>query len=69
VAPLFSPCYSHRGGLRAWDEADFERGLAVQQDQAVTGLRVGRELRRSRLGGADDQADVDAADGCGPRNA
>ena len=37
-----------RGGLRAWGavEADFERGLAAQQDQAVTGLRVDRELRR-----------------------
>ena len=37
-----------RGGLRAWGavEGDFERGLAGQQDQAVTGLRVDRELRR-----------------------
>ncbi len=37
-----------RGGLRAWGavEADFERGLAGQQDQAVTGLRVDHELRR-----------------------
>jgi hypothetical protein len=37
-----------RGGLRAWGavEGDFERGLAEQQDQAVTGLRVDRELRR-----------------------
>jgi hypothetical protein len=37
-----------RGGLRAWGavEGDFERGLAAQQDQAVTGLRVDRELRR-----------------------
>jgi len=37
-----------RGGLRAWGavEGDFERGLAGQRDQAVTGLRVDRELRR-----------------------
>jgi hypothetical protein len=37
-----------RGGLRAWGavEGDFERGLVGQQDQAVTGLRVDRELRR-----------------------
>jgi len=37
-----------RGGLRAWGavEGDFERGLAEQQGQAVTGLRVDRELRR-----------------------
>ena len=37
-----------RGGLRAWGavEADFERGLAGPRDQAVTGLRVDRELRR-----------------------
>jgi hypothetical protein len=27
-------------------EADFERGLTGQQDQAVIGLRVDRELRR-----------------------
>ena len=39
-----------RGGLRAWGavEADFERRLAGQQDQAVTDLRVDRELRRGR---------------------
>jgi hypothetical protein len=39
---------SRRGGLRAWGavEGDFERGLAGQQDQAVTGLRVDREFRR-----------------------
>ena len=54
-----------RGGLRAWGavEADFERGLAGQQDQAVTGLRVDRELRR----GPDSvrvniAAEVEAAD-------
>ena len=37
-----------RGGLRAWGavEGDFERSLAGQQDQAVTGLRIDRELRR-----------------------
>lgn len=55
-----------RGGLRAWGavQADYERGLAEEQDQAVTGLRVDWELRRGSdsirvvIVGAVEAADV-----------